>query len=83
MLESKIKKAAFFAACDLILISVRRNPERCARNLTELVIKTYPEVLNNQKPEYLNSHILKHCEDGDINIIKEEIYKLCCPKISE
>lgn len=71
LLESKIKQAALLSAIDISLKRMKKSPERCARNLMELGINTYPNKLTkNEYNDYLQK-LLTFCKNNDIQGARE------------
>lgn len=71
ILESKIKKAALLSAIDISMKRMKKSPERCARNLMELAINTYPNKLaQNEYNDYLQK-LLIICKNNDIQGARE------------
>lgn len=71
LLEMKLKKAAIIAALDITLARMQKSPERCARNLLELGLTTYPGKLNKQQQNDMLQLLLELCKKGDIAGAKE------------
>jgi len=66
ILESRIKKAAFFAAVDISFKRMKKCPERCARNLMELVISTFPNKITQTEYANLSQKLLLFCKSNDL-----------------
>lgn len=83
-LELKLKRAALNAAVDITLKGMKRSPERCARNLIELGISAFPNLLSEKEKNVLYDKILIVCKNVDINAAKELFFQSfndACPKI--
>jgi hypothetical protein len=65
LLEMKLKKAAMLAALDITLARMQKSPERCARNLLELGLTTYPGRLNKEQQYEMYQLLLELCKKGD------------------
>ncbi len=65
LLEMKLKKAAIIAALDITLARMQKSPERCARNLLELGLTTYPGKLNKKQQNEMSQILLELCRKGD------------------
>jgi hypothetical protein len=65
LLEMKLKKAAIIAALDITLARMQKSPERCARNLLELGLTTYPGKLDKKRQGEMSQLLLELCKKGD------------------
>ena len=74
--ESRIKIVALKAAMDLTLKGMYKNPERCARNLIELVCDSYPSKLTQTKRAELFQRILEQIELDNAKKIKEILLEI-------
>lgn len=71
ILEMKLKKAALIAALDLSLARMKKSPERCARNLMELGLTTYPGKLSKKQQNEMLQLLLELCKKGDIARVRD------------
>ena len=59
ILETKIKQAVLLVAVDINFKRIKKSPERCARNLMEIGINTFPDKLaKNEYDSFLQKLIL-------------------------
>jgi len=66
ILEAKIKKAALFAAVDISFKRMKKSPERCARNLMELGINTFPNKIAKSDYAIFSQKLLVFCKNNDL-----------------
>ncbi len=71
ILEMKLKKAALNAALDINLVRMQKSPERCARNLLELGLTTYPGKLTKKQQVEMLQLLLELCKKGDAARVRE------------
>jgi hypothetical protein len=66
LLDGKLKRAAILAALDICLKKTNHSPKRCARNLLELGVSSYPGKLSETgKSEFYHS-LLTLLENEDL-----------------
>jgi hypothetical protein len=71
----KIKKAAITAALDIRLARMRRSPERCARNLMELGINSFPDKLSKEEQSDVFQRLMFYCKAKDLQKARELFVK--------
>lgn len=67
----KIKKAAMIAALDIRLARMYRSPERCARNLIELGLGSFPDKLSEEEQFDILQELMLYCRAGDSQKARE------------
>ena len=70
-LEFKLRKAVLNAAVDITLKGIKKSPERCARNLIELGVSSFPDSISENEKENIYINLLNLCKAMDISSIKE------------
>ena len=76
IIESKIKYSVFKLALEITLKGIEKNPQRCARNVIELIKNSYPGILNAEQESELYSLVTKSAINEDISCIRENILNL-------
>lgn len=76
IIESKIKYSVFKLALEITLKGIEKNPQRCARNVIELIKNSYPGVLSAEQESELYSLVTKSAKNEDISCIREKILNL-------
>ena len=71
ILESKIKQAALLVAVDISFKRIKRSPERCARNLMELGINTFPNKISKNQYDDFSQKLILLCKNGDAQGARE------------
>lgn len=71
----KLKQAVFDMAVDLTLKNIKRDPVRCARNLSELIAKTYPEKKDEVKSKTFLNNLINLCKQNDTEQLRAELEK--------
>ncbi len=61
----RLKKAAVTVALDIRLAGIVRSPERCARNLLELGLSTFPNQLTKEEQSILLQKFITVCKNQD------------------
>ena len=75
-LDLQIKLVAFKIAMDVTLKGMNRSPERCTRNLLELIESSYPEKIDFYDKDALYATILGYCKNSDSKTAKETILNI-------
>ena len=76
LLESKIKQAALLVAVDISFRRIKKSPERCARNLMEIGINTFPDKLAKKEYDSFLQELIFLCKDSDAQGARELIIKI-------
>lgn len=71
----KIKKAAVTAALDIRLARMRQSPERCARNLMELGLNSFPDKLSREEQHDIFQKLMFYCKEKDVQKAREFFMK--------
>lgn len=74
--ESKMKLAAFKVAIDINLKGMNKNPERCARNLVELVSYSFSDLPKRLDTVTLYQSILSLIRENNDKKIKEMLLEI-------
>lgn len=69
--DSKMKLAAFKVAMDVTLKGMSKNPERCARNLIEMLSASFPNALTEEMKGKLYLAILELNKKADYKKIRD------------
>jgi len=75
-LEYKLKKAALYAAVDIALHRMHRSPERCARNLIELGVASFPSKIKKGEINAKYQEFLTVCQTSDAETVRELFFKV-------
>ena len=76
ILESKIKQAALLVAVDISFKRIKRSPERCARNLMELGINTFPNKITQNQYDDFSQKLILLCKKNDAQGARELFKKI-------
>ena len=76
LLESKIKQAALLVAVDISFRRIKKSPERCARNLMEIGINTFPDKLAKNEYDSFLQQLIFLCKSSDAQGAHELFIKI-------
>lgn len=76
MLQTKLRQVAYDMAVDLALKNIKKDPSRCARNLTELTLRTFPEKLSQENSKSFFLRMSTLCKSNDTSEIRAELRQL-------
>jgi len=71
ILESKIKQAALLVAVDISFKRIKKSPERCARNLMEIGINTFPNKITSYQYDDFLEKLISLCKNSDAQGARE------------
>ena len=71
ILESRIKLAALLVAVDISFKRIKKCPERCARNLMEIGINTFPNKMTKNQYENFLQRLILLCKSNDAQGARE------------
>lgn len=74
ILESRLKQAALNAAVDISLKRMKKNPERCSRNLLELGLTAYPDKISKKDSSDFYLQLLDICKREAVEEAKALFY---------
>lgn len=71
--DSKIKYSALKLAIEVTLKGIQKNPQRCARNVVELITNAYPDIITPEQQAELYILIIESANSEEVNNIREKI----------
>jgi len=71
ILESKIKLAALLVAVNISFKRIKKCPERCARNLMEIGINTFPNKITKKQYDNFSQKLILLCKNNDAQGARE------------
>jgi len=71
ILETKIKQAVLLVAVDINFKRIKKSPERCARNLMELGMNTFPNKIDQNQYNNFSQKLVLLCKNSDAQGVRE------------